>query len=177
MKKKFSKEKVFEILKYVCIGLAIIVVVGLVGSLFTRSDGDGVRVPTYIQPEIKEPVIKTFVLNAQGTSVNSIGTFSYEEGMTWADWMNSKYNTIGLADMNEDDPGYGFYIDNSDCICLNGWSTPQLTAVAGFHTVGDCVCGESHEEFEAGRPLNDYWGDGYVNSIDVIQPCGYYVGD
>ena len=97
--------------------------------------------------------------------------------MTWADWMNSKYNTIGLADTNEDDWGYGFYIDDSDYICLNGWSTPQLTAVDGFHTVDVCVCEEYHNEYEAGRPLGEWSGYGYVKSTDVIQYGGYYAGD
>ena len=108
MKKKISKEKVFEILKYVCIGLAIIIVVGLVGSLFTRSDGDGVRVPTNSRPSIEEtepaPVIKTFWLSVTGSGTLYHGecpmSLSYEEGMTWAEWVNSSYNTVNVS-LNE----------------------------------------------------------------------------
>ena len=105
MNKKISKEKVFEILKYVCIGLAIIVVVGLVGSLFTRSDGDGVRVPTNSRPSIEEtepaPVIKTAEIYIIGTGSpyydpNPI-VITYEEGMIWAEWCQSSYNTVNIS--------------------------------------------------------------------------------
>lgn len=45
MKKKISKEKIFKIIKYVGIGFAVLTIVGFIGSLFGKDDGDGVRVP------------------------------------------------------------------------------------------------------------------------------------
>ena len=128
MNKKISKEKVFEILKYVCIGLAIIVVVGLLGSLFTRSDGDGVRVPTNSRPSIEEtepaPVIKTFTFYIWGSGAGSPEyqskhgmTFSYEEGMTWAEFCASDYNTDGMFSVN--DPDYPYIYGPFDCTVVS----------------------------------------------------------
>ena len=41
-------------------------------------------------------------------------TYYAEQGMTWEEWINSSYNTIGV------------YIDSYDGICASGWSIPAL---------------------------------------------------
>ncbi len=53
-KKRISKEKLLNILKYVGIALAAVLVLGLIGSLFAGNDGgDGVRRPSVNRPSIE----------------------------------------------------------------------------------------------------------------------------
>ena len=50
------------------------------------------------------PVIKTMTIKLGLNGTNGQGTYSYEEGMTWGEWIVSKYNTDGFK-----------IVDN--CIC------------------------------------------------------------
>lgn len=62
-RKTISKEKLLNILKYVGIALAAVLVLGLIGSLFTgNSGGDGVRRPSVNRPSVEA---------TEGTNVSS----------------------------------------------------------------------------------------------------------
>ena len=53
------------------------------------------------------PVIKTMTIKLGIKGTNGQGTYSYEEGMTWGEWIVSEYNTDGFRIVN-------------NCICSSG---------------------------------------------------------
>ena len=175
MKKKFSKEKTINILMIIGIVLAVFMTVGLIGSMFARDDGgDGVRVPSTNHPVIEDseqpsdtepaPVIKTVKFTGQGSGVTFEKDIEYEEGMTWAEWLVSDYNTSGVSEN-------GWHLDDDGNVCYNDWSG-GIDACEGFHTEYDCKCGEDHGAYDIGRPFGEVVCD--IKGTELIESYPAY---
>ena len=81
----------------------------------TDSDVDEPETTT----EEKEPVIKEFKVYGVGTSVTERATFSYEEGMTWAEFIESDYNDFSsgvVITVQNDD----VYFNGSEVVAASG---------------------------------------------------------
>lgn len=114
-KKTISKEKLLNILKYVGIALAAVLLLGLIGSLFTgNSGGDGVRAPSVTEPVIEETEKATEPETEPAREIwFCIDTedFCVLEGTTWLEFIESEANTFGLTAGNSD----GEYKDTVYC--------------------------------------------------------------
>ena len=89
-----------------CVIIALLLALGSFSIALTQVFKDAV--PNVESESIVEtepaPVIKTFTLYSYGTGGNNPDSypgfpliFSYEEGMTWAEWLDSSYNTGELS--------------------------------------------------------------------------------
>ena len=100
-----------KFLLYACVIIALLLALGSFSISFMQVFKDAapnVESESIVETE-PAPVIKTFTLYSYGTGGNNPDSypgfpliFSYEEGMTWAEWLDSSYNT-GELSLGSDD--------------------------------------------------------------------------
>lgn len=96
-------------LKTLGVVLLVFLVVGLIGSIFSRPAGSAepdttkpsaTESPTEAPTENPYAGLPSFKLSTwiEGDgSVAVVHTFYFEEGMTWQQWVDSEYNTAGIS--------------------------------------------------------------------------------
>ena len=114
MKIKFS-----NILIVIGVALVLFMALGLISSI--SNNNDPIIIPSDTDSVVTEPEsvnIIEFTITGFGNSY----TLNAEEGMTWGEWVESEYNTIGFTNGNSEGDWVGtiyygvsfvYYNDNS----------------------------------------------------------------
>ena len=115
-KNTYAKRKkngtAFNIGKGVAIVLVAFLAVGLIGSVFGSISGNDVD-PN--EPDDSEPLTFRIYTAVEGDGNNDYVTFTYEPGMTWADFIDSSQNIGPAGDVAFDAYSDGKFSVNYHC--------------------------------------------------------------